>query len=217
MRALAGLEAAPARWHSDPKADAILDAMAKPFASLGDNMPPIVAAKLIHDMGIDRKRIRAVNVTLWRPYTEYPGTNFKGPYERTVQTLASTAFAVSAMLAYGELEYDIALDHREDPEILNLVGLTTIEPHDGSFLDATVTVTLDDGTRIARESSQSPRTMIFQDRHTATGQFARRLAKCGFAPKLAPAIADIVFAAAEGRASGDMRQVLDQFAGSVAA
>ena len=216
MRALAGLEATPARWRSDPRTDAILDAMAKPFASLGDNMPPVVTAKLIHDAGIDCKRIRAVNVTLWRPYTEYPGTNFKGPYERTVQTLASTAFAVSAMLTYGELEYDIALEHREDPKILNLVGLTTIEPHDGSFLDATVTVTLDDGTRIKRESSQSPRTMIFQDRRTAADQFARRLAKCGFGPNLAPAVADIVFAAAEGRASGDMRQVLDQFAAATA-
>jgi hypothetical protein len=121
------------------------------------------------------------------------------------------------MLTYGELEYDIALDHREDPEILKLVGLTTIEPHDGPFLDATVTVTLDDGTRIERESSQSPRTMIFQDRRTATDQFASRLGKCGYGPKLAPAIADIVFAAAEGRAPGDMRQVLDQFAAATAA
>lgn len=216
MRALAGLETTPARWRTDPRTDAILDAMAKPFASLGDNMPPVVTAKLIHDAGIDCKRIRAVNVTLWRPYTEYPGTNFKGPYERTVQTLASTAFAVSAMLTYGELEYDIALEHREDPKILNLVGLTTIEPHDGSFLDATVTVTLDDGTRIKRDSAQSPRTMIFQDQSTAIDQFARRLAKCGFGPKLAPAVADIVFAAAEGRASGDMRQVLDQFAAAAA-
>jgi hypothetical protein len=51
-------------------------------------------------------------------------------------------------VTYGELEYDIALEHRGDPEILNLVKLTTIEPHDGSFLDATVTVTLDDGTQI---------------------------------------------------------------------
>jgi len=173
-------------------------------------MPSVVTAKLIHDAGIDRKRIRAVNVTLWRPYTEYPGTNFKGPFERTVQTLASTAFAVSAMLAYGELEYDIALDHREDPEILKLVERTTIEPHDGSFLDATVTVTLDDGTSIKRESSQSPRTMIFQDRRTATDQFVRRLKTCGFGPQLAPTVADIVFRAAKG-GTGDMRQLLDEF------
>ena len=58
--------------------------------------------------------------------------------------------------------------------------------------------------------------MIFQDQSTAIDQFARRLAKCGFGPKLAPAVADIVFAAAEGRASGDMRQVLDQFTAATA-
>jgi len=211
LRSLAGLQETPARWREDPRPDAILGAMAKPFASLGDNMPPLVAAKLIHDSGLDRTRIRAVTVTLWRPYTEYPGTNFKGPYDRTVQTLASTAFAVSAMLALGELEYDVALHRREDPEILRLVQLTTIEPHDGAFSDSTVTVEFDDGTTVRRASSESPRTMIYQDHPTATEVFARRLATCGFGPEVAPAISAIVFAAASGQPGGDMRDILDLF------
>lgn len=210
MRSLAGLHATPARWREDPRPEAILDAMAKPFASLGDNMPPLLAAKLIYDADIDPARIRAITVTLWRPYTEYPGTNFKGPFERPVQTLASTAFAVSAMLSRGELEYDVALHGRDDPDILRLVRLTTIEPHDGVFLDSTVTVELDDGTTIRRDSSQSPRTMIFQDRSTATQVFGRRLAACGFGPEVAPAIAGIVFGAPSGEPGGDMGEVLDR-------
>jgi len=211
MRSLAGLQETPAWWRDDPKLEAMFEIMAKPFAALGDNMPPILTAKLIHGMGIDRERIRAITVTLWRPYAEYPGTNFKGPYERTVQTLASTAFGVAAMLAYGELEYDVALHRREDPAILRLVQRTTIEPHDDLYLDSDVSVALDDGTVIRRSASESPRGMIFQDRRSATDVFLARLERCGVGSEVGPAIVDDVFAAAEGRQTTGMHRILDRF------
>jgi 2-methylcitrate dehydratase PrpD len=210
LRALAGLDETPPRWREDPRHDAILDAMAKPFATLGDNMPPSLTAKLIHDAGIDLGQIRSITVRMWRPYTEYPGTNFKGPYERPVQTQASTAFAVAAMLAYGELEYDVALARRQDPNILRLVERTTIEPHDGTHLEATVAVEFADGSRVERRSDESPRNLVFQDPPTATGGLESRLSRCGFPAGTGEAIARTVFDAAAGQTGLTMSELLDR-------
>ena len=44
LRALVGLEETPARWRSDPRPEAILHAIAKPWAALGDNCPAVAAA-----------------------------------------------------------------------------------------------------------------------------------------------------------------------------
>jgi hypothetical protein len=172
-------------------------------------MPPVLAAKLIRDGGVDIGRIRAITISLWRPYTEYPGTNYQGPYERTVQTLASTAFAVSAMLVRRELEYDVALHGRDDPAILQLVKLTTVVPHDGLFSDSTVTVELEDGTMVRAKSAESARTMIYQDLPRALEVLTDRLASRGFDVALPARLAEAAFLAAEGRPGGTMRDLLD--------
>ena len=57
---------------------------------------PVFADIDPHTLNLDPAAVESIEVTLWEPYTVYPGTNFKGPYERLVQTQASTAFAVSS-------------------------------------------------------------------------------------------------------------------------
>jgi 2-methylcitrate dehydratase PrpD len=209
LRSLAGLQETPGRWRRDPDVNIMLAIMAKPWATLGDNMPVVAAAKLVHDSGVRFDQIKRIIVTMWRPYVEYPGTAFKGPFERTVQTQASSAFAASAMLVLGELTYDVALDRRADKDILRLVNLTDIRPHDGDALDASVEVELSDGTVVRREANQSPRGLIFQDRKQATSVFEGRLAESGFPAASARTLADNIFEAAGNASSLGIRDVLD--------
>jgi 2-methylcitrate dehydratase PrpD len=214
LRALAGLEEAPARWSRDPDAAAILDAIAKPWAALGDNCPAVAAAQLAR-RGIDPAQIKRVTVRIWRPYSEYPGTAFAGPFERTVQALASTTFCVAAMLAYGELEYDIPEQHRQDATILRLVRMTTIEPDDdGTHMDASVELELADGSRRKSAAKDVPQTIFFHDRATASELFERRLALCGYPAGHGSAIAAVVFDAACRGNPLTVRAVLDRLAPS---
>lgn len=207
-RALAGLSETPPEWAIDPRVEAILDSCAKPWATLGDNMAAAAAAKLLHDDGLDPGAIRRVHVRIWRHYAEYPGTSYRGPFTRTAQALASTVFAVAAMLALGDLEYDVPFARREDPEIHRLVDLVTVEPHDDTQYDATVEVELTDGTIRIREAHESPRTLLFHDVETARELLRRRLARIGGSAALADDLANLVF----GSQSGATRitEVLDK-------
>jgi 2-methylcitrate dehydratase PrpD len=196
LRSLAGLAEPPAKWAREPDPEIMLGIMAKPWATLGDNMPAAAAAKLLHDEGLDLARVRRVSARIWRPFTEYPGTSFKGPFERTVQTQASTAFAVGAMLAYGRLGYDMALDHRDDPRILRLVAVTTVEPDDqGTHLDATVEVTLHDGAILSGRARNSPSQLVFQDRARSTQVIEERLAGAGHPAGTGMGLAETMFGA----------------------
>lgn len=191
--ALAGLAEAPPEWRADPRIEAIRDACAKPWATLGDNMAAAAAAKLLHDDGIDPAAIRRVRVRIWRHYAEYPGTSYRGPFERTAQALASTVFAVAAMLLDGELEYDVPFARRQDPAILGLIGRIIVEPHDKTPYDATVELELFDGTGRSRSADESPRTLLFHDVETATELLRRRLARSGGSRGTADEVARLVF------------------------
>lgn len=208
-RALAGLETTPIEWAQAPAIEMILGVCAKPFATLGDNMSVVIAAKLLHDSGIDPRRIRKVTVKFWRHYAEYPGTAFRGPFERVVQALASTTFSAAAMLVYGELEYDKPQDHRQDPAILRLVPLVEIVPDDdGGPYDADVTVELDDGTRATRSASEASRAQLFHDRPTATELIERRMGASGRRPGTGTTLAQAVFATVDGKAAMATREFL---------
>lgn len=208
-RALAGLDATPPEWAQAPAIEMILGVCAKPFATLGDNMSVVIAAKLLHDGGIDHRRIRKVIVKFWRHYAEYPGTDFRGPFERVVQALASTTFSSAAMLVYGELEYDKPQDHRQDPDILRLVPLVEIVPDDdGGPYDADVTVELDDGSRATRSASEAPRAQLFHDRPTASVLIERRMTASGRPRGSGTALAQAVFAAVDGHAVMTTREFL---------
>lgn len=175
LRAFTGLTSVSA-WSKPPSVDVVRHAMAKPYATLGDNMAAVLAAKVAYDQGVDTSRVRAIRITMWRPYTEYPGVTFKGPFTTIIQALASAAYSVSAMLVKGELGYDIPDRYRHDSEILRLASFVTILPDDvGIYLDAKVEVEFDDGSIVQGEAKQSPRTRIFQDRETVTSVFEQRL------------------------------------------
>jgi 2-methylcitrate dehydratase PrpD len=215
LRSLAGLDLVPDAWLRAPDPATMIGIMAKPFATLGDNMSAVLAAHLLHRDRIDLSRIRRIVVTIWRPYTEYPGTSFKGPFTRTVQTQASTAFAVAAMLRYGRLDYDMGVEHRQDPEIMALVEKTTVEPDDvGTHLDATVEIEMGDGARHRRTAKDAPRTLIFQDEARATEVFESRLAGSGSPAGAASWLAAEVFASVRKDGSMPIRAVLDRLAGS---
>jgi 2-methylcitrate dehydratase PrpD len=168
LRAFAGLESEPKGWATPPDVAVMRNAMAKPYATLGDNMAACIAASVVQAKGVAVDRIRAVRVKIWRPYTEYPGVMFKGPYGTVIQALASAAFSVSAMLIFGKLGYDIPEHHRGDEAVLALAQRVTILPDDGEYLDASVEVEYEDGTIVRGTSRESPPTRIFQDRTTVS-------------------------------------------------
>lgn len=211
LKSLAGISEAP-QWQDDPDPATIAGIMAKPFATLGDNMSAVLAARLVHADGIDVSKVDRITVAIWRPYTEYPGTSFKGPFERIVQTQASTAFAVCAMLVHGKLEYAMGVNCRQDPRILQLIAKTTVIPDDvGNHLDASVELEMTDGTRLVRTARESPRNLVFQDEARATEVLEQRLSQMGFTAGTGRSIAAEVFAAAAGDGRLPIRAVIDRF------
>lgn len=214
LRSLAGLDHTPDQWLKAPDAATMIGIMAKPFATLGDNMSAVLAAHAVHNDRIDLSRVKRITVTIWRPYTEYPGTSFKGPFTRTVQTQASTAFAVAAMLRYGRLDYGMGVEHRQDPEIMALVGKTTVEPDDiGTHLDATVELEMQDGARHRRTAREAPKVLVFQDETRATEVFVNRLTGSGMAAGEASSLAAEIFASARNAGSMPVRTLLDRLTG----
>lgn len=216
LATLAGMAETPEVWASPPDPAAMRGIMCKPYATLGDNMPAAMAAQKLHQEGVDPARITAIEVTLWEPYTNYPGTNFKGPYERLVQTQASTAFAVSTMLTQGDITYDMGNTLRNDPAILALVAKTTVIPDAvGGALDSRVTVTLDDGSQRQAHSSEMPRDLIFLTRARTTDVFEARMARLGAKPGAARALADALFDSLDQAATRPIGTVLKDIRGLV--
>ncbi|MCA1454214.1 MmgE/PrpD family protein [Bradyrhizobium sp. BRP22] len=211
LRSLAGLDHTPEAWLKNPDPATMLGVMAKPFATLGDNMSAVIAAKLLHGDGIDLAHAKQITVTIWRPYTEYPGTSFKGPFTSIVQTQASTAFAVAAMLRYDRLDYEMGAEHQRDPQILTLVEKTTVLPDDvGTHLDATVEIEMDDGGRYRRTAREAPRMLVFQDEARATEVFEARMARLGFPSGAASRLAADVLASARNGGTMPIRVLLDR-------
>ncbi|CAH1663426.1 MmgE/PrpD family protein [Chelatococcus asaccharovorans] len=211
LRALAGLTETPPHWARDPDPAMMAEVNAKPFATLGDNMAAVIAARVVHRDGIDLAQARRITVRIWRPYSEYPGTSFKGPFERTVQTQASTAFAVAAMLVYGELDYAMGVNNRRDPRILALIETITVVPDDeGGPMDATVAVELADGRVHQRSAADSTETLIFQDEPRATDVFEQRLVGAGRPAGLGQALAADIFASVRDGGGMPIRTVIDR-------
>jgi 2-methylcitrate dehydratase PrpD len=193
--AFAGLDAVP-EWDHEPRTESLLEVWAKPWATLGDNVPAVAAAHALRDSGAAPQRIAAVRVTIWRHYADYPGTAYRGPFDSVAQALASTAFGVAAMLAIGRLDYAVSAERRNDPAILRLVSCVTVTAHDGAWHEAEVEVELDDGSRISRRSADAPRTLLFHDETAAAAVFEHRLAEAGVTG--GKALAGAVFGAAHG-------------------
>jgi len=176
-----------------------------------------MAAQKLFQQGIDPHRIKSIDVTLWELYTLYPGTNFKGPYERLVQTQASTAFAVSAMLTQGDITYDMGNTLRNDPTILALVAKTTVIPDAiGGALDSHLTVTMEDGTRHEAHASDMPRELIYLNRARTGTVFDARMARLGAKTGAGRALVEQLFDRIEQAGSFGIAEILGQIRGLVA-
>lgn len=210
-RSLAGLAETPPEWRELPRLEAIFEAWAKPWATLGDNVAAVAAARLLYEDKAVIADARRITVRIWRHFAEYPGTSYRGPYERTAQALASTTFGVAAMLVYGRLDYALSTDHRDDARILALVERITVEPEpDGTPYDATVEIEGADGSTARRTARESPRTLLFHDRKTAIDLLDTRLSEAGCPHGAGPALAAGVFDAVDQRADIGMGAVLDR-------
>ena len=212
MRSLAGLEAVP-EWDLPPTLDTILAVWAKPWATLGDNVPAVAAACALRSAGVIPDQVRHLKVTIWRAYAEYPGTSYRGPYDTTAQALASTAFAVSAMMIFGELDYAVSAQRRTDPAISRLVPRIRIEGHDGPWHEATIEAELEDGSTLRRTCADGPRHLMFQDRVTAIDLMERRCAAGGWPTGIGTELAAMVFADVDGKRRAGMRELLDLLSG----
>lgn len=209
LRALTELEAEPDGWASDPDPAILRAVMVKPYATLGDNMPAAMAAEVLRTRLPDPAAITDLSVTLWRPYSDYPGTAFKGPFTSIVQTQASTAFAVSAMLMRGELTYDMGISSRRDDAINRLVQLTRIEPHDGDAFDSTIRATLADGRVLTATAAEAPRTLILPDADRAIAVFEARTYAAGAAAGAGRDLAARLLATARGAGTLTLTGFLD--------
>ena len=212
LAAYAAMTEEPARWARDPDPESIItEVVAKPFATLGDNIAAAIAAKLHFDDGIDVARIKSVRVTLWRHYAEYPGTSHRGPFTEVAQALASTVFATAAMLILGEIEYDVSRDRREDATILRLAKRITIEPDDeGGPADSTIEIEFEDGTRRVRSSREAAATLLYHDRATALAVLEDRTVRTGWPAGCGSGLAEAVFAQIDGESTIGIRDLLDR-------
>ena len=194
LATVAGLDAMPNVWATPPDPNIMRTIQAKPYATLGDNMAAAMAAQKLYQSGFEPTQVAAIEVTLWEPFTNYPGTNYKGPYERMVQTQASTAFAVSAMLTQGDITYEMGNTMREDSLILDLVSKTTVIPDAvNGPLDSQVTLTMKDGRKLSAHSTEMPRDLLFQTRARALNVFETRMGRLGVKAGAAHALGTTLF------------------------
>lgn len=164
----------------EPVPELILGVWAKPFPTAGDNVAVVLAAESVWQRRHEpAARVRAVRIHQNAQYASYPGTSFRGPYQRKTQAIVSTAFVVACMLATGGVVYRDLDELLGSEEIRALVNCTTVVPEKTfSFTDGRVEVEFDDGDIVVGSSEDMPRTRMFPDRQEALRVFADRVAAC---------------------------------------
>ena len=210
LSAYCGTDATPSRWFTPPDLSDQLQVMAKPFATLGDNMFAACAAFKALEHGVEHNDIDAIEVTLWRPYAEYPGTAHTGPFATQVQTQASTVFAVGAMLFFGRLTYDIGEEERENEALLDLVRRVKVVPHDGEYHESDLAITMRSGEILRSNASSVPKTLIRQDSARAIKVFEERMIASGHASGHGAKVASNILELARAKADQDIGMLLNQ-------
>lgn len=194
LRAFAGLDEVPVRWATDPAEESILTVWAKPYPTLGDNMAVVAAALSVRDGdGYASDRVRAVTVHQNAHFASYPGTANRGPFTRPAQAMASTAFAASAALLYGPLQYRWYGNRLDDPAIAAMITRIRVVPEPSySYLDAMVEVEFDGGAVVRRSAAELPRTLFFRDRPAARAAFFGLLQEAGYPQAFAEHVPELV-------------------------
>lgn len=159
-------QGAPDQVLGDPSPDSILEVWAKPFPALGDNMAVLVAAVAAGEQGyLDPGRVISVRVHQNAQFAAYPGTAYRGPYERPAQAIASAPYGVAATLVRGRLRYGQYLEQLEDPAVMALIARTEIIPEESyGFLDGMVEVVFADGECRVGRTEDLPSSLFFRDR-----------------------------------------------------
>ena len=175
LAAFAGTEA-PAEWQVDPRPESILTVWAKPYPTLGDNVAVVSAAIQLSADGLDPASIERIAVHQNAHFASYPGTSFRGPYEKPTQAIASTAFGVCAALARGAIEFDLYSSALEDPLILSLIEKLSVTPEpEYDYLDGKVVVTTTPGDTFVCETRDLPQQLFYRDADFARAAFEATL------------------------------------------
>lgn len=140
LRVATGDDGVPSRWATPPRLNDVHRVWQKHSPTLGDNIAAAACA-LSLSPHVSSRDVRSVTVRIARDFADYPGTSFRGPFERVDQALASTSFAVATALIHGSLDYDLQARQLSSSEVMSLLG--KIEVHgvdDFDYLDAEVVV-----------------------------------------------------------------------------
>lgn len=207
----------PEEWAFAPEPELILDSWVKPYPTLGDNMAVVIAARRIAAQ-VDAEAITEITIHQNAEFAAYPGTAYRGPFTRPAQAMASTAFAVAAMLAYGAIDYELYDRSLDDPTILRLIERTTVVPHENyAFVDGIVEVAMGE-QRLTGDASDEPRTTFYRDRPAGREAFVASTGAGGAAERFADRLLAGADAAPSPSAAGLLDALADvRAAGSAAA
>lgn len=210
LRSFAGLTEVPSVWHLDPDVRAILRVWAKPYPTLGDNVAVVAAALALREADLDPTAIASVEVHQNAHFASYPGTSFRGPYERPAQAVASTAFAVASTLLYGRLTYARYSTHLHDGATASLIERLRVVPETSyGYVDGMVEVTLLDGTVRRQAASDLDQALFFRDRDSANAAFVALVGEVDDDTAFAGPFSSMLFDAVTRRDTVPIRAVLD--------
>ena len=208
-RAFAGIEA-PDRWSTPPDEASILTVWEKAFPTLGDNIAVSLAACELSRQLPNTLSITEVVVHQNAEFASYPGTSYRGPFERRAQAMASTAFAVATALMRGEITAEVYDNSLADPEMLRLVDCLRVVPEgDYDYIDGRVAIRYEGG-ELSAASWDLPRTLLFRDVEQARATFLS-IATPGRNAQQVAVLADTVLDQSSASDVHDLRALLSPF------
>lgn len=205
-QAFAGMPAPP-QWQQPPDESSILGVWEKAFPTLGDNVAVSLAASELARQLRDTSSVTRIVVHQNAEFASYPGTSFRGPFERRAQAMASTAFAVATSLVRGGITMDVYDDLLDDPEIARLIDVLTVNPQpEYAYTDGMVEVTCSGSVHRAA-ARDLPRSLLYRDAEEARKVFGR-VAGQRLGQSAAEAFADAMLDPAPGGRSTDLKGLL---------
>ncbi len=118
--------------------------------------PNMLALKMVKDQEIDPEGVDQIEVRIFRLAKDYPGVDYRGPFDSMTRAKMSVQYGVAAVLVHGELNQGV-YDRFDDPQVERIASNTTIVA-DEEFSEnfpkqgCGIRITMRDGT-------------VFTDRH----------------------------------------------------